>query len=95
MSELCSGTHKELLQLVVDLSCVDTAPRSVLPLLMDMKIHFALLTLCYGAAYVPWNIPQPLLGFPLVYSVWHSYKYCFELIYRAFLPFIKFLRQGE
>ena len=27
--------------------------------------------------------------------VWHSYKYCIELIYRAFLPFIKFLEQGN
>ena len=56
-----------------------------------MKIHFALLKLCHGAAYVPWNVPQLLLGFPLVYGIWHSYKYCVELIYRAFLPFIKFL----
>ena len=56
-----------------------------------MKIHFALHKLCYGAAYVPWNVPQLPLGFLLVYGVWHSYKYCVELIYRAFLPFIKFL----
>ena len=60
-----------------------------------MKIQFALLKLCYGAAYVPWNVPQLLLGFPLVYGVWHSYKYCVELIYRAFLPFIKFFEQGN
>ena len=46
-------------------------------------------------AYVPWNVPQLLLGFPLVYGVWHSYKYCVELIYRAFVPFIKFLEQGN
>ena len=30
-----------------------------------------------------------------MYGVWHSYKYCVELIYRAFLPFIKFLEQGN
>ena len=60
-----------------------------------MKIHFALFKLCYGAAYVAWNVPQLLLGFPLVCGVWHSYKYCVELIYRAFLPFIKFLEQGN
>ena len=94
-SELPSGTHKELLQLVVDLSCVEHRTRHCFPLLVDMKIHFALLKLCYGAAYVPWNVPQLLLGFPLVYGVWHSYKYCVELIYRAFLLFIKFLEQGN
>ena len=95
LSELRSGTHKELLQLVVDLSCVEHRTRHCVPLLVDMKIHFALLKLCYGAAYVPWNVPQLLLGFPLVYGVWHSYKYCVESIYRAFLPFIKFLEQGN
>ena len=95
LSELRSDTHKELLQLVVDLSCVEHRTRHCVPLLVDMKIHFALLKLCYGAAYVPWNVPQLLLGFPLVYGVWHSYKYCVELIYRAFLPFIKFLEQGN
>ena len=30
-----------------------------------------------------------------MYGVWHSYKYCVELSYRAFLPFIKFLEQGN
>ena len=80
---------------MVDLSCVEHRTRHCVPLLVNMKIHFALLKLCYGAAYVPWNVPQLLLGFPLVYGVWHSYKYCVELIYRAFLPFIKFLEQGN
>ena len=35
------------------------------------------------------------MGFPLVYGVWHCYKYCAQLIFRAFLPFIKFLEQGN
>ena len=95
MSELRCGTHKELLQLVVGLSCVEHRTRQCVPLLLDMKIHFAVRKLCYGAAYVPWNVPQLLLGFPLVYGVWHSYKYYIELIYRAFLPFIKFLEHGN
>ena len=80
---------------MVDPSCVEHRTRQCVPLLSDMKIHFALLKLCYGAAYAPWNVPQLLLGFPLVYGVWHSYKYCVELIHRAFLPFIKFLEQGH
>ena len=80
---------------MVDLSFVEHCTRHCAPLLVDMKIHFALLKLWYGAAYVPWYVPQLLLGFPLVYTVWHSYTYCVELIYRAFLPFIKFLEQGN
>ena len=77
----------------MDLSCVEH--HTCVPLLVDMKVHFALLKLCYGAIYVPWKVPQLLLGFPLVYGVWHSYKYYVELIYRAFLPFLKFLEQGN
>ena len=95
-SELRCGTHKDLLQLVVDLSCVEhRTTKHCVTLLVDRKIHFALLRLYYGAAYVPWNVPQLLLGFPLVYGVWESYKYCVELIYRASLPFIQFLEQGN
>ena len=45
LSELRSGTHKELLQLVVDLSCVEHRTRHCVPLLVDMKIHFALAVL--------------------------------------------------
>ena len=93
--ELRSGTHKELLQLVVDLRCVEHRTRHGVPPLVDMKIHFALLKPCYGATYVLWNVPQLLLGLSLVFGVWHSYKYCVDLIYRAFMPFIKFLEQGN
>ena len=95
LSDLRSCTRKEPLQLVVDWSFVEHRTRHCAPLLVDRKIHFALLKLCYGAAYVPWNVRQLLLGFRLVYGVRHSYKYCVELIYRAFLPFINFLEQGN
>ena len=94
LSELRFGTHKELLQLVVDLSCVEQRTRHCVPLLVDMKKDFALLKLCYGAAYVYWNVPQLLLGFPLVYGVWHSYSYCVELIYRAFCRSLSFWTRG-
>ena len=30
-----------------------------------------------------------------MYGTLHSYKYCVELIYRSFLPFIKFLEYGN
>ena len=95
MFELWFGTHKELLELVVDLSFVEHRTTNCVSLLVDMETHLALLKLCYGAAYVPWNVPQLPLGLPLVYGVWHGYKYCIELIYRSFLPFLKFFHQGN
>ena len=51
---------------MVNVSCFEYRTRHCGPLLVDMKIHFAPLRLCYGAAYAPWNVPQFLLGFPLV-----------------------------
>ena len=40
--ELRSGTHKEVLLLVVDLSCLEHRTRHRFPMLVDMKIHTAL-----------------------------------------------------
>ena len=35
-----------------------------------------------------------MLGHPLLYGVWHPYKYSVEINYKAFAPIIKFLEQG-
>ena len=34
------------------------------------------------------------LQHPLLYGVWHPYKYSVEITYKAFAPIIKFLEQG-
>ena len=49
------------------------------------------LKLCYVAVYVLCILPQLLLRFALIS---HSYKHCVGPIYRAFMPFVKFLEQG-
>ena len=47
-----------------------------------------------GARYAPWHVDQFLLGHPLLYGLWHPYKYAVEITYKAFAPIIKFLEQG-
>ena len=46
LSQLWCGTHKELLELVVNVSCFEYRTRHCGPLLVDMKIHFAPLRMC-------------------------------------------------
>ena len=48
----------------------------------------------FGASYAPWHVDQCLLGHPLLYGVWHPYKYSLETIYKVFARIIKFLEQG-
>ena len=31
---------------------------------------------------------------PLVYGVWHAYKYAVTVVFRKFMPFISYLRHG-
>ena len=50
--------------------------------------------MCFGASYAPWHVDQFLLGHPLIYGVWHPYKYSVEITYKAFAPIVKFLEQG-
>ena len=47
-----------------------------------------------GASYARWHVDQFLLGHPLLYGVWHPYKYSVEINYKAFAPIIKFVEQG-
>ena len=65
-----------------------------MPILIDMKIFYALLKMSYGASYAPWHVDRFLLGHPLMYGVWHPYKYSVEMTYEAFMPIVEFLEQG-
>ena len=94
LSHLKSGSHVELLEFVRGLECLQVKTRRTVPFLIDMKIFYALLKMLFGASYAPWHVDQILLGHPLLYGVWHPYKYSVEIIYKAFAPIIKFLEQG-
>ena len=89
------GRHVELLEFVRGLECLQVKTTRTVPLLIDMKIFYALLKMSFGASYAPWQVDQSLLhGHPLPYGVWHPYKYSVEITYKAFAPFIEFLEQG-
>ena len=76
------------------LECLQVKTRRTVPFLIDMKFCYALLKMSFGASYAPLHVDQFLLGHPLLYGVWHPYKYSVEITYKAFAPIIKFLEQG-
>ena len=47
----------------------------VLPLLVDKNIHYRILKLLSGAKNQRWNMRACLRYVPVVYSVWHAYKF--------------------
>ena len=87
-------SHVELLDFVRGLECLQVRTRQTVPFLIDMKIFYALLKMLFGASYAPWHVDLFLLGHPLLYGVWHPYKYSVQITYKAFAPIVKFLEQG-
>ena len=94
LSHLKCGSHVELLEFVRGLECLQVKTRRTVPILIDMKIFYALLKMSSEASYAPWRVDHFLLGHPLLYGVWHPYKYSVEITYEVFAPIIKFLEQG-
>ena len=88
LSELKCGTQYR------GLECLQLKTRRIVPSPIDMKFFYALLNMSYGASYAPWHVDQLLLGHPLIYGVWHPYKYSAEMTYKAFIPIAKFFEQG-
>ena len=94
VSKLKCGTHVELREFVRGLECLLLRTRRMVPFLIDMKIFYALLKMSYGPSCAPWHVDQFLLGHPLMYGMWHAYKYSVEMTHKAFIPIVKFVGQG-
>ena len=86
-----------MLEFVTGLEYLQLKTKRIVPFLIDMKIFYALVKMSYRASYAPWQADLILLGHPLMYGVWHPYKYSVEMTYKAFKAFVqivKFLEQG-
>ena len=66
----------------------------VLPLLVDENIHYRILKLLYGARNQRWNMHAYLRYVPVVYGVWHAYKFVVTHTFRVFWPILTYLRKG-
>ena len=74
----------------------DTAQETnrVLPLLADENIHYQILKFLYSANNQRWNMHAYLRYVPVVYGVWHSYKFVVSHTFRVFWPILTYLRKG-
>ena len=66
----------------------------VLPLLVDENVHWRILKLLYGAKNQRWNMRAYLRYVPVVYGVWHAYKFIVIHTFWVFWPFLSYLRKG-
>ena len=67
----------------------------VLLLLVDENIHYRILKLLYGAKNQrTWNMRAYLRYVPVVYGVWHAYKFVVTHTFRVFWPILTYLRKG-
>ena len=73
----------------------DTAQQTnrVLPLLVDGNIHYRILKLLHGANNQQWNMRGYLLYVPIVYGVWHAYKFVVTQFFPVFLPVLTYPRK--
>ena len=53
LSHLKCGSHVELLEFVRGLECLHVKTRRTVPIVIDMKIFYALLKMSFGASYAP------------------------------------------
>ena len=64
-------------------------------MLVDMNIHYRVLKFMHGESTVGYDFRQWLCSLPLLYGVWHPYKYAVLQVYKAFFPIFVHLEFGD
>ena len=70
-----------------------TTDKQGLPLSVDGNMHYRILKLLYGAKNEPWNMCPYLRHVPVVYGVWHAYKFVITHTFRVFWPVLTYLQK--
>ena len=66
-----------------------------MPMLVDMNIHYRLLKLMHGSSTANFDFGLWMFSIPVVYGVWHPYKYCVLAVYRCFFPIFVLLETTD
>ena len=80
-----------LLQLTRDLA-QHTGP--VVPVLCAENIHYRICKMMYGEKPTGWNVRLFLRSHPILYGLWHTYKFCVTQTFRSFWLIVTFFRKG-
>ena len=91
LDECRTSTNTELLQLIEMMRRIQIHTGRDLPLLVNMKIHASVLRFMYGAKLRSLDYRSHLERIPLLYGIWHPYKYCVHITFRRFFPVISWL----
>ena len=63
-------------------------------MLIDVKIFYSVAKTLYSSTYDVYKLHNVLRYCPMVYGVWHAYKYCCAAVYRKFFSLCTFLSSG-
>ena len=86
LSENRVGAHVELLAVLEDLLRMQAHVGKSMPLLVDEKVHYALMRMMHSRMLRDFNVGGWLQQLPLLYGVWHPYKQAVAVVYRTFFP---------
>ena len=95
LMDLKVGCTPDLVEILHEVQKVEARTSHHLPLLVDENIHYRILKLAYSSTYKEFNVPFYLNRTPLLYGVWHPYKYALTLVYRAFFSFTSYFAYGQ
>lgn len=91
LTEMTVSSQPELLAILADLEPLRRQTRCVLPLLVDMDIHYRVMKMMYGQSSSLWNFREFLALTPVLYGVCNSFK-SKTFIFQRFLKFETQLR---
>lgn len=95
LSRFTTGRVSDLVEVLNICSRTQVHMDRVLPLLVDEKIHYQVAKMLYSKNYVHYDVHAFLKNQPLVYGIWHPYKYAMTLTYRRFFPLFVALIHGS
>ena len=94
LSPLLTGTQCDLARILKFVVSLQQKSNRVLPMLIDMKIFYGVSKMLSSSTYDVYKLHNVLRYCPMVYGVWHAYKYCREAVYRKFFSLCTFLSCG-
>ena len=95
LSENTTSGQLDLLHLVEEIRAVQRHTGNQLPMLVDENIFYRLLKFMHGTSTREFDCRLWMSSLPLLYGVWHPYKYCLLSVYRAFFPLFALLETTD
>ena len=86
LSENTTSSQVDLVSLIDEIKVLQRRSGCSVPLLVDENIHYRLMKLMYGSSCSAYDFGQWMCSLPVIYGIWHPYKYCLTAVYRMFFP---------